>query len=148
MGSKLRSAEQFAAWQAVYGPVGEDGYPEPLYNAVTGKINHSVALYMREHGYDLRYYLETNWPKIGSSLVGKIHVICGDMDNFYLNLPIYRLEDFLANTTKPYYGGSFQYGRPMKGHGWQPTTDFELIATMAANIAVNGREDNDAWHYK
>jgi len=134
LGSRLRSAEQFATWQAVYGPVGEDGYPEPLYDTVSGKINHSVALYMREHGYDLRQYLETNWSKIGSSLVGKIHIVCGDMDNFYLNLSVYLMENFLANTGSPYYAGSFQYGRPMKGHGWQPSTNFQLIETMAKQI--------------
>jgi hypothetical protein len=68
LGSKLRSAEQIAIWQAVYGPVGEDGYPKPLYDAATGEINRSVARYMREQGYDLRYYLETNWSKIGPRL--------------------------------------------------------------------------------
>jgi Putative esterase len=149
LGSKLRSAEQFAIWQAVYGPVGEDGYPKPLYDAATGEINKSVARYMREQGYDLRYYLETNWSKIGPSLVGKIHIISGDMDNFYLNLPVYKMEDFLANTHDPYYGGSFQYGRPLKGHGWQPTTNFELIENMAKQIERGTPAAQDtSWHYK
>ncbi len=149
LGSKLRSAEQFAIWQAVYGPVGEDGYPKPLYDAATGKINKSVARYMRERGYDLRYYLETNWSKIGSSLVGKIHIISGDMDNFYLNLAVYEMEDFLANTRDPHYGGSFQYGRPLKGHGWQPTTNFELIENMAKQIEMGAPASRyTSWHYK
>ncbi|MBV8051815.1 MAG: hypothetical protein JOZ80_11540 [Acidobacteriaceae bacterium] len=148
LGSRLRSAEQFAAWQAVYGPVADDGYPKPLYDNVSGKIDNNVASYMREHGYDLRDYLERNWPGIGPSLVGKIHIVCGDMDNFYLNLAVYRMEDFLATTKDPFYGGSFQYGRPMKGHGWQPTTNIELIATMAAKIAENAGAEKDRWHYK
>ena len=148
LGSRLRSAEQFAAWQAVYGPVADDGYPKPLYDIVTGKIDNSVALYMREHGYDLRDYLERNWSTIGPSLAGKIHIICGDMDNFYLNLAVYRMEDFLVNTSNPHYDGSFQYGRPMKGHGWQPTTNFELITTMAAKVTENAHGDKDTWHYK
>jgi len=148
LGSRLRSAEQFAIWQAVYGPVGDDGYPKPLYDIATGKIDKSVALYMREHGYDLRYYLENNWSKLGSALVGKIHIISGDMDNFYLNLAVYRMEDFLANSRDPYYDGSFQYGRPMKGHGWQPTTNYELIVTMANQIERNSPSREDRWHYK
>jgi S-formylglutathione hydrolase FrmB len=148
LGSRLRSAEQFAAWQAVYGPVADDGYPKPLYDIVTGKIDNSVALYMREHGYDLRDYVERNWSAIGPSLAGKIHIICGDMDNFYLNLAVYRMEDFLVNTSNPNYGGSFQYGRPMKGHGWQPTTNFKLITTMAAKVTENAHGDKDTWHYK
>lgn len=149
LGSKLRSGGQFAIWEATYGPVGGDGYPKPLFDTVTGEIDHSVAVYMREHGYDLREYLQSNWPKIGPSLVGKIHVFSGDMDNYYLNLGVYLLQDFLANTDAPYYGGTFQFGRPMKGHGWQPTTNFELIRTMAGQIAKGAPagEDTTQWHY-
>jgi hypothetical protein len=135
LGSRLRSGEQFAAWQAIYGPVGEDGYPKRLYDVASGQIDRKVAVYMRKHGYDLRYFLETHWSQIGPELVGKLHIICGDMDNFYLNLAVYKLQDFLANTTSPYYAGSFQYGRPMKGHGWQPTTNIELILEIARHIS-------------
>jgi len=150
LGSKLRSGGQFAIWEATYGPVGDDGYPKPLFDTATGEIDHSVAVYMREHGYDLRAYLQSNWPKIGPSLVGKIHVFSGDMDNYYLNLGVYLLQDFLANTDAPYYGGTFQFGRPMKGHGWQPTTNFELITTMAGQIAKDAPsgEDPSLWHYE
>jgi hypothetical protein len=150
LGSKLRSGGQFAIWEATYGPVGDDGYPKPLFDTATGEIDHSVAVYMREHGYDLREYLQSNWPKIGPSLVGKIHVFSGDMDNYYLNLGVYLLQDFLANTDAPYYGGTFQFGRPMKGHGWQPTTNFELIRTMAGQILKDAPagENTTQWHYE
>jgi hypothetical protein len=150
LGSKGRSGRQQNAWEAVYGPVGEDGYPVPLWDPKTGKIDHSVAAFMKGSGYDLRDYLETNWPTIGPRLVGKLHLICGDMDNWYLNLAVYLLEDFLANTTHPYYAGSFEYGRPLKGHGWQPTTDFALIQRMAEQISRNAPHGDDpkAWHYK
>jgi hypothetical protein len=150
LGSKLRSGGQLAIWQATYGPVGEDGYPKPLWDPVTGEIDHSVAIYMREHGYDLRDYLQSNWSKIGPSLIGKIHVFCGDMDNYYLNLAVYLLQDFLANTERPFYAGSFLYGRPMKGHGWQPTTNFDLIKMMAEQVVKNAPADEDTsvWHYQ
>jgi hypothetical protein len=149
LGSKLRSAGQFAIWQATYGPVDADGYPKPLWNPVTGKVDHSVADYMRDHGYDLRSYLQSNWSKIGSSLEGKIHVFCGDMDNYYLNLGVYLLQDFLVNAENPHYGGTFQFGRPLKGHGWQPTTNFDLIKTIAEQISKNTprREEAAAWRY-
>jgi hypothetical protein len=149
LGTKLRSAGQFAIWQATYGPVDDDGYPKPLWNATTGEIDLSVANYMREHGYDLRSYLESNWKAIGPSLEGKIHVFCGDMDNYYLNLGVYLLQDFLVNAENPAYGGSFQFGRPMKGHGWQPTTNFELIKNIAEQISRNtpGSEQASSWHY-
>jgi hypothetical protein len=150
LGSHGRSAEQFGAWDAAYGPVGEDGYPKPLWNLDTGEMDRSVAEYMRAHDYDLRDYLQRNWAKIGPNLVGKLHLFSGDMDNYYLNLGVYKLEDFLVNARDPEFGGSFTYGRPMKGHGWQPTTNAELIRTMAGHMAAHAPKNKDsaAWHYK
>lgn len=148
MGSHGRSGQQFEAWEAVYGPVGTDGYPKPLWDKSTGKIDPQVAAYMRDHGYDLRYYLETNWAKIGPQLVGKLHIYCGDMDNFYLNLAVYRLENFLARTSNPPYGGSFEYGRPMKGHGWSPLNQAEMLRVMADTITRSAPAGADnSWKY-
>ncbi len=114
--------------------MGADGYPRPLWDKLTGKIDHKVADYMRDHGYDLTYDLQKNWPKIGPKLAGKLHLFCGDMDDFYLNLSVYRLEDFLKSFKTPYYSGWFKYGRPMKGHGWTPYTPEELVKVLAAAI--------------
>ena len=52
LGDHGRSGEQFDIWQAVYGPVGEDGYPQPIFDKSAGDIDHHVAEYWREH-YDL-----------------------------------------------------------------------------------------------
>ena len=73
LGTKVRSGQQLDAWNAVYGPVGDDGYPIPLWDNLTGVINHDVAEYLRER-HDLRYYLEKNWEKIGPHLVGKLNI--------------------------------------------------------------------------
>jgi hypothetical protein len=137
LGSNVRSGQQIAAWDAAYGPIGKDGYPRPIWDRLTGKIDKEVAFYMRDNGYDLRYNLEKNWSKIGNDLVGKIHVYCGDMDNYYLNLAVYQLEDFLKATDNPKSEAVFEYGRPMKPHGWQPFTNAELIRMMAARINKN-----------
>ena len=148
LGSHGRSGQQFEAWEAVYGPVGPDGYPKPLWDKLSGRIDHQVALYMRDHEYDLRYYLEQNWARIGQELVGKIHVYCGDMDNFYLNLAVYRLEDFMRRTSNPAYSGSFEYGRPMKGHGWTPLNQAELLNAMATYIGQHAPAGADhSWKY-
>jgi hypothetical protein len=133
LGSHGRSGEQFDAWEAVWGPVGADGYPADLWDGLTGTMHHDVAQWMKAHDYDLRDYLERNWPRIGPPLVGKIHVYVGDMDSYYLNLAVYRLEDFLEQRTTPYYAGSFIYGRPMKPHGWQPMTNAALVRLMAGD---------------
>ncbi|HZS61256.1 MAG TPA: alpha/beta hydrolase-fold protein, partial [Gemmatimonadaceae bacterium] len=120
-GSRRRGGENFAIWEAVFGPTDKDGYPAPIWNDSTGVINRDVAMYWRDH-YDIRYYLDQNWSKVGPDLVGKLHIFCGDEDNYYLNLAVYLLQDFLEHTKAPAYGGSFAYGRPLKPHGWQPTT--------------------------
>ena len=141
LGSKGRSAQQFEAWEAVYGPVGEDGYPRPVWDKLTGKIDREVALYMRDHGYDLTYYAKTNWAKLGLQLRGKLHLYCGDMDNFYLNLAVYMFEDFMKTTDS---GATFEYGRPMKGHGWHPMSNAELVQVMAEQIRRNSVTTGDA----
>ncbi len=149
LGSKCRSGEQGDIWQAVYGPVGDDGYPKLLWNKQTGKIDHEVANSMRDHGYDLRDYLERNWSRLGPQVVGKLHFYAGDMDHFYLNLAVYLTEDFLKNTKDPYYGGTFEYGRPMKGHGIRPTTTGEMLRQMAKEIAKNAPQGEavSSWNY-
>ena len=134
LGSRGRSTDYLEAWEASFGPVGEDGYPRPLWNKRTGAIDHEVARYWRENGYDLRYYLEANWTEIGPDLVGKLHFLCGDMDNYYFNHPVNLMEEFLEATDNPAYGGSFRYGRPNKGHGWTPITNAELLREMAAHL--------------
>ena len=149
LGSRGRSCQQLEIWEAAYGPIGEDGYPKPLWDKLTGKIDHSVAEYMRDHGYDLTAYLRQSWPEIGPQLVGKIHLEVGDMDNFYLNLAVYDFQDFLKTTENPHYEGIFEYGRPEKGHGWQSMTQENLIRAMAAHIAKNAPagENSPAWKY-
>jgi hypothetical protein len=136
-GTHGRSAAQLDIWNATYGPVGDDGYPRQLFDLKTGKIDPTVATYMHDHGYDLRYYAEQNWPRIGPQLVGKLHILTGDMDDFYLAPAVYMMEDFLAGTTNPHYTGDFRYGRPMKGHGWQPMTNADLLREMSVQIAKN-----------
>ena len=109
LGTHGRSGEQWDIWQAVYGPVGADGYPQPIFNKETGKIDHKVAEYWHEH-YDLRAILEKNWPTLGPKLQGKIHIYCGSMDTYFLNDAVYLMEDFLKSTSNPPYDGEVKYG--------------------------------------
>ena len=147
LGSHGRSGQQFEAWEAVYGPVGADGYPTPLWNKQTGVIDRSVAEYMRDHGYDLRYYADKNWSRIGTQLTGKIYIWVGDMDNFYLNLAVYDMDEFFKS--HPEAHAKFDYGRPEKGHGWLPWSATELIKLMADHMAAHAPTGTDvkSWHY-
>ena len=150
LGSKGRSCQQLDAWNAVYGPVGKDGYPRLLWDKQTGDIDHEVAEYLKD--YDLRFHLEKNWKMIGPQLVGKLHVYCGDMDNFYLNEAVYEMEAFLEGTENPHYAGTFQYGRPRQTHGWNPfgRNTGEMEKAMAEHIEKNAPqgEDSRRWQYK
>jgi hypothetical protein len=116
LGDHGRSGEQFDIWQAVYGPVGEDGYPAQIFNKETGEIDHSVANYWREH-YDLEAILERDWAKLGPELAGKIHIYVGADDTYFLNDAVYRMQDFLDTTKNPPYGGEVTYG-PRAEHCW------------------------------
>lgn len=147
LGSHGRSGQQLEAWESVYGPVGGDGYPKPLWDKRTGAIDRSVADYMRDQGYDLRYYLQTNWARIGPQITDKIFVWVGDMDNFYLNLAVYDMEELLKS--HPEAHAKFEYGRPEKGHGWFPWEPGEFIRMMADHIAAHAPAGTDTkgWHY-
>lgn len=149
LGSHGRSAEQLEAWEAVYGPAGDDGYPKPLWDKHTGHIDHSVAEYMRDHGYDLRAYLAEHWSSVGPELVDKLHVDVGDMDSYYLNLAVMNLQAFLDSTQHPHVPGVFHYGRPMKGHGWQHATTAAMLREMAAAIERHAPAGTNtaAWTY-
>ena len=134
-GTKGRSGQQLDIWSAVFGPLGEDGYFEPLFDKASGAIDPQVAEYWREN-YDMRHILASNWRELGPQLVGKLHVITGDMDNFYLNVGVYHLQEFLESTTEPYYDGSFTFGA-RGGHGWRPYSSVELLRIMADHIVAN-----------
>lgn len=149
LGSHGRSGEQFGIFDAVFGPIGEDGYPVPLWDKLTGIIDSNAVHYAREQGYDLTYYLEKNWKELGPKLIDKLHVYVGDADNFYLNRAVYSFQDFLKHTENPHYEGIFEYGRPMKGHGWQPVHTSELLRMMADHITKHAPEgaDTKTWKY-
>ena len=109
LGTKTRSGGQFDIWEAVYSPVGPDGYPRRIWDKRTGEIDREVAEHWREN-YDLSYILRRDWATLGPKLEGKIHIYVGDMDNYYLNNAVYLIEDFLESTENPHYGGEIDYG--------------------------------------
>lgn len=109
LGTQGRSGQQWDIWEAVYSPMGNDGYPQRLWDKETGVINKGVAAYWREN-YDLAYIMKRDWATLGPKLEGRIHLYCGDMDNYYLNNAVYLAEEFLESTTDPYYDGEVDYG--------------------------------------
>jgi hypothetical protein len=147
VGDKTRAGGQWDIYEAAYGPIGEDGYPKPIWDKMTGEIDKTVAQYWKEH-FDLRYLLEKNWEQIGTKLKGKLYIYVGDMDTYYLNNAVRRLEDFLEKTNDPYYDGIVEYGDG-EPHCWGPRSA-EIIKLFEEHITKNAldKESTKKWKYK
>ncbi|MEO1656618.1 MAG: hypothetical protein AAFR65_02765 [Pseudomonadota bacterium] len=120
LGDKNRSGDQFHIWEAVYSPMGDDGYPVPLWDHKTGKIDPEVAEYWRDN-YDLMHILERDWATLGPKLQGKLNIYTGDMDNYYLNNAVYLAEDFFRRADPP-FEGEIDYGDRAE-HCWNGDHD-------------------------
>jgi hypothetical protein len=107
LGDHGRSGEQFDIWQAVYGPVGPDGYPAQIFDKQTGAIDHQVAAYWHDH-YDLNAILQKKWDELGPLLQGKLHIYVGSADTYFLNDAVYLMQDFLDKTGTPGHGVPYQ----------------------------------------
>lgn len=129
-GPNSRSGGQWAIWEAVFSPVGENGYPRPIWDPVTGQIDHATAESWRAN-YDLHHYLRTNWETVGPKLDGKLHIAVGDMDSYYLDNAVYLLDEFLGSA-QPRIDYSVEYGRrkPHCWTGYSPTGSGEDLSTI------------------
>jgi hypothetical protein len=162
LGENARSGGQWDIWQAVYGPVGQDGYPLPIWDKRTGVIDIEVSQHWKEN-YDLRYILERDWETLGPKLIGKLHIRVGDMDNYYLERAVRHMERFLESTKLPgrgpYYAGSIEYGDGY-GHcysGGAPVPADKLRGTYYQRLMPEVKEhmlkyapkgaDTKSWQY-
>jgi putative esterase len=109
IGDHGRGAGLWDGMQAVFGPVGADGYPGMIWDKRTGDIDREVAQYWRDHA-DLGYILKRDWPTLGPKLAGKIHLTVGTADQWYLSGAVRYVDAFLKTTTNPAYGGTVEYG--------------------------------------
>ena len=117
LGTRGRSGDQWDIWQAVYSPVGPDGYPAPIWDKRTGAIDHNVAEYWKQN-YDLMDILRRNWERgLGDKLRGKLHIYVGTMDTYFLDGAVHLAEQFLSATRNPPYDGEVAFG-PGFEHCW------------------------------
>ncbi len=115
LGRHSRSGEQWDIWQAVFGPMGDDGYPKPIWDKRTGQIDQAVADYWHEHS-DLSYIMKRDWVTLGPKLAGKLHFFVGDMDTWYLNNAVHQTEAVLTDPKlSPPANATFDYG-PLQPH--------------------------------
>lgn len=114
--TKDRSGGQWAIWQALFSPVGDDGYPAPLWDPQTGEIDEGIAAYWREN-WDLSHIIARDWSTHGEQLAGKLHFAVGRRDNYYLEQAVYLTEERLRGLTNPPADATFQYGTNGR-HSW------------------------------
>jgi hypothetical protein len=147
VGDRSRSGGQWDIWEATYGPVGDDGYPNRIWDKTTGVIDKTVAEYWKQH-YDIRNILETNWTTLGPKVAHKINVYIGDMDSYYLNMGVRMLDELFKQRAKdPPFTGEIVF-QPMAPHCWGPRTQ-ELVTKIVAHIDkfAPASADLKSWRY-
>ena len=75
---------QLTSFDWVFSPKGANGAPEPMFDRLTGQVHPEVVEYWRDH-YDLAHIVESTWAQREADLKGRIHVIVGTADTFYLD---------------------------------------------------------------
>jgi len=156
-GDRSRSGGQYDIWQAVFSPAGNDGYPRPIFDKVSGVIDPQVAAYWREH-YDLSHIIERDWATLAPKLQGKIHIYVGTGDNYYLTDSVYFAQARLESL-RPAYGGTVAYGDRAE-HCWNGDPklanaysrlhyDFQYLPLILQRIAAAAPAGSDltSWRY-
>lgn len=145
VGDHSRSGGQWDIWEATFSPVGSDGYPMRLWDKKTGAIDRAVAERWRK--YDLRDVLETNWATLGPKVGHKLHFYIGDMDSYYLNNAVERLNEFLQRADNPKFTGEVVFHR-RSPHCWGPNS-VDLLKQMTAYIDRHAPAGADlkSWKY-
>ena len=98
LGANQTSGQQWASWQAVFGPrVGErgwgKGHPAALYDSISGAIDAGVAEHFKK--YDIAHLLQLRSKMYGPLLSERVRIAVGDEDNFYLNEAVASLKAHL-----------------------------------------------------
>lgn len=100
--------EQNVSFDAVFGPKGKNGLPQPLYNSKTDKLDRTVFEHWKQ--YDLTQFIIDRWPRLSKDLSGKLRVSVGTEDNAFLNISAQLMEQKMksigADIRFEYYPGN------------------------------------------
>ena len=84
---------QLRSFEAVFSPLGPDGLPRKLWDRQTGRVDPDVA--KAWEAYDIRLKIERNWRELEPKLRGKLHIVTGSLDTFYLEGAVRKLGETL-----------------------------------------------------
>jgi len=118
-GQVLSNVEQFSKQEAVLGPVGgqmssfdwvfsprgPQGMPLPMFNRVTGAVDPAVMAYWHDH-WDISALMQRTSPNVRKALAGKVHMMVGTEDTFYLDGSVHLLQSSMERAGVP---ANFRY---------------------------------------
>jgi len=122
---------QLDSFNAVFSPRGPDGRPRPIMDKLTGAIDPEIAEHWKR--YDIRRVLEEDWSSLEPTLKGKLHIITGASDTYYLETAAEALRDFLQTTE---YGGYVEILPGTHGSYWTDSFQDRLDQEMADHFAA------------
>ncbi len=123
---------QLASFDWVFSPKGPSGAPEPMFDRETGVVHPDVVAYWRDH-YDLAHIVESTWAQRGPDLKGRIHLIVGTADTFYLDGAAHKFEAVLKRlSAEPHF--TYLPGRTHFNLYWEGDDKMALYDTIAAQM--------------
>jgi S-formylglutathione hydrolase FrmB len=94
-----RSGQQWDAWNAMFSPKNDaTNLPRRMFDPQTGAIDANVV---KEWGKcDISRNVARNWNTLGPVVMNKVHIVCGDEDDYYLNRAVERFKDMVDRLTR------------------------------------------------
>lgn len=93
MDDVLAQGGQLRSFEAVFSPLDESGLPQRMWDRETGRVKPEVVEAWKK--YDISLILKNRWPELSPKLAGKLHVITGSLDTFYLEGGVIKLKERL-----------------------------------------------------
>lgn len=128
---------QFASFEAVFSPKGDDGQPIQVFDRETGRIDPFVAKAWEK--YDISRVLRDNWKTLGPRLKGKIHIVVGTADTFHLNEAVQLLDTELkklgSDAKIEYLEGRDHFNLYQRGLRERFLKEMYVVARPAAKAA-------------
>jgi hypothetical protein len=93
----------------------DKAFPKPLFDAETGKLDHEEA--KAYETYDIRLLLERHPEKYLPLFHNNIRIICGELDNYYLNEAVALLKQEVEKHPAPEGAAGYIKMIPNADHG-------------------------------
>ena len=104
LGPNRTSGQQWASWQAVWGPRNPDGSIAALYDDRTGEFHKDVVAHYQR--YDIGYLLRSNPGVLAPLFRDRVRIIVGGADSFYLEEAVLRVKNELEELDRKSRAGS------------------------------------------